>query len=302
MNATAFQRRTLPGGAWSDASADIWQLRWENLPHDQPGGFQERQGDLAALRTTSVAAYLSPRFVAADGSCTVYIAPFSNGSTGQPKAAVLGDSLTASLNDTTYNQQHLQGYVQGNLNAAGWRVEVEGHSGRRWVASPELQGLPRAGNHLLDEARGFLQHDPQAYVIALGANDAGQMAWLPDEAARQQRLTYTLNGIRAKVNELVAAGRCVVFVTAPDNLARYWGSPPWLYAWAAQSINRELRTLANASATDNLKLQDFAALSFNHHTYSEGQENWFGDDDIHLNATGRLVYTNEITQAARQCA
>ncbi|MBB4773486.1 SGNH/GDSL hydrolase family protein [Actinomadura livida] len=304
-HATGLQRRTLPGGSWTDASTQTWQLRWDHPPNawDNPfaGPFQQQQGDLAAIGGTPVVTYLSPRFVAPDGACTVYLAPFANGSAGDPKIAVLGNSLTQSLNDSSYNQQHLQGYVQGNLTAAGMRAEVEGHGGRRWVADPGATGLAKADNYLLDEYRGLLRHDPQGYVIELGPNDAGWIALAGTQADRQARLDATITGLRTILDELRSSGKCVVFVTGPDNLATYWTADPWHYAWAAQSINQELRAQASASATDDFKLRDFAQLSANHHTYSQGQDVWFTSDDLHLNGLGKLHLTSEITQAAAQC-
>lgn len=303
LKATGFLRRALPSGAWTDAGAQTWQLRWEHLADawDNPfsGPHKQEEGDLARLRTIPVAVYLSARFVPPGGECTVYTAPFANGTNGQPKIGVLGDSLTGSLNDSSYNQQHLQGYVQGNLNAAGLRTEVEGQGGRRWVALPDLTGLGKADSYLLDEYRGLLQHDPRGYVVALGANDAGWIALAPDEQERQARLASRITGIRAILDEMRTAGKCVTFVTGPDNLANYWGADPWAYAWAAQSINTELRAQANASATDVFKLQDFAAQSWNHHTWDP--DNWFATDDLHLNGAGKLVYTAAITQAAQKC-
>ncbi|MFP3968969.1 SGNH/GDSL hydrolase family protein [Actinomadura fulvescens] len=304
-HATAFQRRTLPSGPWTDASTQTWQLRWDHIPSawDNPwsGPHRQEQGNLATLGPIQVATYLSPRYVAPDGACTVYLSPFANGTAGQPKIGVLGDSLTQSLNDSSYNQQHLQGYVQGNLNGAGRRAEVEGQGGRRWTPRPGTADLVRADGYLLDEFRGLLQHDPQGYVISLGPNDGGHIALGGTDQERQARLDATISALRTIINEIRTSGRCAVFVTGPDNLADYLGANPWHYAAATQAINRELRAQANASATDDLKLQDFAALSFDHHTYSQGQQAWFIADDIHLNATGKLHFTNAITQAASQC-
>ncbi|MEU5882383.1 SGNH/GDSL hydrolase family protein [Spirillospora sp. NPDC047279] len=308
LTATAFQRRALPGGSWTDAAAQTWWLRRDNLPTESLGGFTQHTGGLAALQGVPVVTYLSPRFVAPDGACTVYTHPFANGTAGQPKVVAVGDSLTASLNDASYNQTHLQGYIQGNLNAAGIRTEVEGQSGRYWLAPPDSGGQPRTGLakadlELLDEIRGLLPHGPQGYVIALGANDAGQVAWIGDAAQRQARIDAAKAAIGQYVSTLTAAGKCVVFITPPDNLAHYWGSDPWLYAWAAQQLTAAMRDMANASATDLIKLQDFAAHSWNHHSYSPGDPQvWFGGDDIHLNEIGRLAYTGEFTQAAQQCA
>ncbi|WP_165966976.1 SGNH/GDSL hydrolase family protein [Actinomadura sp. 7K507] len=308
LTATAFQRRTLPGGPWTDASAETWELRRDDLPSETPGGFTEvESGDLSTLQGIPVATYLSPRFVAPDGACTVYTHPFSNGSASQPKVVAVGDSLTASLNDATYNQTHLQGYIEGNFNTAGIRAEVEGQSGKYWLAPPDSGGLPRTGAdkanyELRDEVRGLLAHDPDGFVIALGANDAGQVAWIADAGERQDRIDAAKAAIGQYVSELTAAGKCVVLITPPDNLAHYWGSDPWLYAWSAQQLTQEMRSLANASATDLVKLQDFAELSWNHHSYSPGDPQvWFGSDDIHLNQVGRVVYTGEFTQAAQQC-
>ncbi|TDB97539.1 SGNH/GDSL hydrolase family protein [Actinomadura sp. 7K534] len=307
LTATALQRRTLPGGSWTDASTETWELRRDDLPSETPGGFTQEPGDLSTLQGIPVVTYLSPRFVAPDGACTVYTHPFSNGSANQPKVVAAGDSLTASLNDATYNQTHIQGYIEGNFNAAGIRAEVEGQSGKYWLAPPDSHGQPRtgidkAGYELLDEVRGLLAHDPDGFVLALGANDAGQVAWISDAAERQTRINAAKAAIGQYVSELTAAGKCVVLITPPDNLAHYWGSDPWLYAWSAQQLTHEMRSLANASATDLVKLQDFAEHSWDHHSYMPNNPQvWFGSDDIHLNAVGRLAYTSEFAQAAEQC-
>ena len=303
---------------------------WFGYPSFQPQGStgEGLQGTLSVLKLQPVALSLSPRVVAPNGGCTVYMNPYANGLSTWKRAAVFGDSLTASLNDATFNQTSLQGYVQGNLNTASLKAEVEGQSGRGWTGlnlfvDPTGQTpLQLANLRLLDELRGLhTQANIRALVIALGANDAGWVAANcidpcaysggnpctpppPCTTAEQQvqldsRLSTVQSGINAVLDEVVGWGKCVVLVTAPDNLARYGTDNPWAYAWAAQNINSLLRARANASTTDKLLLRDFATLSAAHHTWNT--DNWFLPDDLHLIVPGKLVLTSEIVQGALSC-
>jgi hypothetical protein len=167
------------GTTWLDQSASTWQLRWELTPPELVGivgAFKEKTGTLSTLTGNPVATYLSPNVVVPDGSCVVYMYPFAQAS--GPKVAVVGDSLTESLRDSTFNQTWLQGYVQGALASAGRRAEVEGQGGRRWSPTEGLTGLAKADSYLLDELRGLRTTSGglQTIVVALGANDAGWVA------------------------------------------------------------------------------------------------------------------------------
>lgn len=289
------------GGAWVSAAASAWELRWELQP-DQLNPlappFNTLTGDLARLNRQPVSTLWSPRLVAPDGSCTVYLYPF-HGTSG-PRVAVVGDSLLQQLNDPGYNRTWLQGFVQGNLAGLGRSSEVEGQGGRRWTPVPTATGLSMADGHLLDELRGLRTHGLAGMVVALGANDAGWVAQNGLTASeRESRLNYVLAGIDAALAELAGYGVCVVVVTGPDHPGRYWGSDPTQYALAERAINDRLRFYAGIDAADWLRLEDWAAASAGHHFGDP--DPWYVDDDIHLNDLGRLRYTAALTRAGTAC-
>ncbi|MEV0829647.1 hypothetical protein [Nonomuraea rubra] len=97
----------------SDGGGLRWDLRWDNLPDRWPPStppavpFQHVTGTLcgtSGVGDRPVATYLSPRLVAPDGGCQVYLSPYANahGQPGLPRVAVLGDSLLQQLNDAAY--------------------------------------------------------------------------------------------------------------------------------------------------------------------------------------------------------
>jgi hypothetical protein len=296
---TALERQQ--GGAWVSAATSTWELRWETQP-DQVGTsfppFNVVTGDLAQLNQRPVSTLWSPRLVAPDGSCTVYLYPF-HGTSG-PRVAVVGDSLLQQLNDPDYNRTWLQGFAQGNLAAQGRSTEVEGQGGRRWTPVPGTTDLVRADGHLLDELRGLRTHGLAGMVVALGANDAGWVAQNGlTESERESRLNDVLTGIDAALAELAGYGVCVVVVTGPDHPGRYWGSDPAHYAWAERAVNDRLRFYAGIDGADWLQLEDWAAASDGHHFGDP--DPWYVDDDIHLNDTGRLHYTAALVRAGTAC-
>ncbi|MEU5881159.1 SGNH/GDSL hydrolase family protein [Spirillospora sp. NPDC047279] len=290
----------------TDAGTRDWELRWENVPGDWPapgdssllGPHRMLTGNLTRLTAQPVAIYLSPRLVAPDGSCQVYVAPFANrrGTATSPRVPVLGDSLLQSLNDNAYNQNAIQGYVEGNLNDAGIRTEVEGQGGRRWTPNRDTTGLARADTYLLDEFRGLLAHDADGFVVALGANDALYVATAPSDAERATRLAEVRNALIGIVQEMSARTGCLVAVTAPEHANVY---SPAHYAAAALELNNVLRWIAAANATDAFELVDFGARAGTHRR--DDAAPWFSSDDLHLNMTGRLVYTATMTEAALRC-
>ncbi|HZR79993.1 MAG TPA: SGNH/GDSL hydrolase family protein [Candidatus Binatia bacterium] len=309
---TALETRASGATTWSSAASSTWELRWDNAPGDWGDfvpAFHSVRGPLSTIDDNSVVTYLSPRLVAPDGSCDAYLYPFAQGQSTWDKVLVVGDSLTQQLNDPSYNQTYLQGYVQGNLNAHNLRAEVEGQGGRRWT--PRGTGaLNVADSYLLDEMRGLrATGNLRAIVVALGANDAGWVACGPidanfhcqsgTDADRAARLQGVFDALTAIFQEIDGWGVCVVAVTAPDNLANYIDANPWHYANAAQSINNWLRYVAGLSSTDWFRVRDFAALSWDHHTWNA--DSWFIDDNLHLNGAGKLVYTSEIVNAALSC-
>ncbi|MGW3350181.1 GDSL-type esterase/lipase family protein [Nonomuraea rubra] len=290
----------------SDAGGLRWELRWDNLPDQWPPStppavpFQHVTGTLggtSGVGDRPVATYLSPRLVAPDGGCQVYLSPYANahGQPGLPRVAVLGDSLLQQLNDSAYNAAHgVQGYVEGNLNTAGLLAEVEGQGGRRWTDSGGT-GLARADGYLLDEFRGLAEHETSGYVVALGANDALHVALGATQQERDARWAAVYDKLVAVLGEMIAGTGCLVAITAPQHGNSYSTH----YAAQAARLNDVLRWIAAANGSDSFTLIDFAAEAGDHQR--DAAQPWFDSDNLHLNPAGRLVYTAGITEAARRC-
>jgi lysophospholipase L1-like esterase len=321
VNLTGFHSR-LGLGTWESEAGKEWEMRWENSPQQlneffNPGyqpndGGHGMRGTLAQLQSSTAVTYVSPRFVAPNGRCQIYLYPFANGQSTWKKVIVVGDSLTQSLNDETYNQNFLQGYVHGNLNTNSLKAEVEGQGGRRFAdgsnwdsnSNIALSPLDAANSHLMDELRGLRSAtNLRAIVVALGANDAGFSALGATAEDRDTRLEWTLAEINNAIDEMVSWGKCVVLVTPPDGLSSYGYADPWAYAYAAQSINQLIRNRTDASTTDKLLLADFAKDAVKHYNFDAPTQSvvWFNSDNLHLNDLGKLAYTNRIVQGALAC-
>jgi lysophospholipase L1-like esterase len=294
--------RRIVGGVATDAASKTWEWRLDDFAYPfravrgslrATGGATWQGGDWQSI-------FRSPRMVTPDGSCQIYLSPFSNrhGSAGWPRMAVLGDSLLSSLNDLRYNSEHAQGYVEGVFNSHHVLAEVEGQSGRRWT--PWGTGLDRADSYLLDEFRGLVAHGVNGVVAALGANDAGHMAFrLPAGELAAVRTTVH-SQLKEVLTEMAVSSDCVVAVTTVAH-------PVWMlgvysddkYPREARAINTIVRDRAAEDPSDALRVYDFAAQAKLHQFGSAAP--WFINDNLHLNPAGKLVYTNAMWLAANQC-
>jgi hypothetical protein len=284
-----------------------WQLRWDNQPGEwapatPPASvvpFHQLQGGLSTIGGQWRSVFTSPRLVVPDGSCTVYLSPFADiqGMTTGPRIGVLGDDLLQQLNDSNYNANAWGGYVEGNLNGAGIRVEPEAQTGRRWTPAPGTSGLARADSYLGDELRGLLEHDIDGVVAALGINDARYIAAGATEADRNARRDEVYAALSGMAAELGRAG-CVTVVTAPENASNL--DPD--YQWAAKQVNDFWRYVINGlgTPTDGIDLVDFAADAATHRSTDPAP--WFGPDNVHLAGAGLLTYTVTVQRAAERCA
>ncbi|MEJ3742865.1 hypothetical protein WEI85_06220 [Actinomycetes bacterium KLBMP 9797] len=304
--ATVTGLRRIASGGETDASTLTWELRYENLPTAYPPAgadpppFQSVRGPLTPSGVERpVVLYLSPRLVTPDGACTVYLSPFPNAGAAatSPRVAVLGDELVHQLNDSGYNQNAIQGFLEGTLNAAGVRVEVEGHPGRRWTDTVGGSGLDGADGHLLDEYRGLLEHDVDGFVMALGRNDALHVAAGATAAERDARRATVENRLTTILgSEVTTRSGCVVAVTAPENATTV---DPY-YAAEALYFNNLIRFTAALDGTDAWEAVDFGAQARTHK--ASDPQPWFAADNLTLNAAGRLVYTQQLTRAAQRCS
>ena len=212
--------------------------------------------------------------------------------------AVLGDSLLGSLNGLSYNTRYAQGFVEGVFNSHRVHAEVEGQGGRRWTPSGPSP-LDAADSYLLDEFRGLADHDVDAVVVALGANDAASLIYSTPPAQLDAVRTQVQSQLTEVLTE-IAASTCVVAVATVAHPVTLLGVPSGAaYPREASAINSIVRDLANSDRNDGLRFYDFAAQAKSHQYRSA--KPWFNADNLHLNATGRLVYTDTMWRAASEC-
>ncbi len=289
-------------GGWASRYQDSWSLRWtpagsEALSRQSADAFQ-KQGTLDALAAVPVTAGQSPRFVTPDGGCTVFLTPFMSGQPGGRTVAVLGDSLVAQLYASLDGLGTSEGALQEQLEANGFRPEINGQAGRRWTALPgTVPGISQANADMADEIRGL--REAQSVVVALGVNDAGWVALAPDRQTYELRIAWVLLHLAPVIDELRDRGHCTVLVTMSDGNQSYLGSAPGMYQRAAAQINAYLTQRASEDPHDRLKLWDWNSATSGHHTTDPAP--WFGRDTIHLNTEGQIAYAQELAQASELC-
>lgn len=307
----ALAARDLPDGAWQDRGAEDWQLRWDQASAERAGDDfawdHSLDAPLAGLSAVAVGAALSPRLVTPDGACTVYTAAFGPGAAGPGSVAVVGDSLVAQLvpgpvaeADRTggsgaevRDPQPGAGPLRTALTGAGYRTQIDGQGGRRWVGVQDSAPLEQADLTMLDELRGL--REAGTVVVALGTNDASWTASAPDQAGFEGRLSWTLTHLRQILTELAGQGHCTVLVTAAvRGKVLEGGLAGDRFEPAATRINDLLRT--SAAEAPRLALYDWGAQADQHAAGTE--QSWFGPDTIHLSPDGVAAYTRALTEAA----
>jgi lysophospholipase L1-like esterase len=311
---TALQSRTLPGGAWQDRSGENWQLRWNQAPAENAGTDfavdHTVTAPLSGLSQVAVSASLSPRFVTPDGACSVYTAPFGPGAAGPGSVAVIGDSLVAQVvpaaatppvaassspdSSAPSVPNSSPGPLRRALSDEGYRSQIDGQGGRRWVVPQEkTDALDLANGAMVDELRGL--RSAGTVVVSLGTNDANYVSLAPNETDLESRLNWTLTGLEQTLDELAKNGHCTVLVTMA---ARGKGSPgienARQFELAAARINDLMRR--KAEAEPRLALYDWGTQG-DQHPYGTAQA-WFGPDTVHLSAVGLPVYVRALTEAA----
>jgi lysophospholipase L1-like esterase len=288
-------------GGWVSRDGDIWLLRWSPAPgetgRDGPDETYERAGPFATLSGYLVNVGQSPRYVTPDGACTVFLTPFVSGPATGNTVALVGDSLVAQL-DAPLDPSTEPGVLQRALQAGGFRVEINGQTGRRFTALPgKAPGIESADTTLLDEIRGL--RAAHSMVIALGTNDAGWIALSPDQETYELRLAWVLLRLAPMLDEIRQDGHCTVLVTMAERNKRYAGSAPGRFDEVAQRINAYLRQQADADPQDGLRAFDWAAVANSHGTTDP--QPWFGADTIHLTTPGPARYADALAQAAALC-
>jgi lysophospholipase L1-like esterase len=294
---------TAPGSnGWVSRDDESWNLRWtptdsEALSRQSADAYQ-KQGTLHDLAMVEVTAGESPRFVTPDGSCTVFVTPFMSGQPDGQTVAVLGDSLVAQLYASLDGAGSSEGALRQQLEADGFRPEINGQAGRRWTALPgTAPGIAQANADMVDEIRGL--REAQSVVVALGVNDAGWVALSPDQQTYELRIAWVLLHLAPVIDELRDRGHCTVLVTMSDGDQSYLGSAEGLYQRAASRINAYLMQRASEDPDDRLKLWDWGSQTGGHHTTDPSP--WFGRDTIHLNTEGQIAYAHELAKASELC-
>jgi lysophospholipase L1-like esterase len=293
---TALQSRVLPDGSWQDRSGENWQLRWDQAPLESAGTDfavdHTVTAPLSGLSQVAVSASLSPRFVTPDGACSVYTAPFGPGAAGPGSVAVIGDSLVSQVVPSETSAS--AGPLRSALGDEGYRLQIDGQGGRRWVVPQEkTDALDLANGAMVDELRGL--RAAGTVVVSLGTNDANYVSLATSDTDFESRLSWTLTGLGKTLDELATNGHCTVLVTMA---ARGKGSPGienvQRFELAATRIDDLLRR--KAEAEPRLALYDWGTQG-DQHPYGTAQA-WFGPDTVHLSATGLPVFVRALTDAA----
>ncbi|GAB3252645.1 GDSL-type esterase/lipase family protein [Kineosporia babensis] len=325
---TELQMRKLPGGEWQDRAGDRWQMRWNQAPAELVGADfawdHSVTATLSGLSQVAVSTSLSPRFVTPDGACTVYTAPFGPGAGGKGSVAVIGDSLiaqlvpgagaknsspgptvspvpgattsepTSSITPTAVPGAPANGPLLAALRDRGYRVQIDGQGGRRWIAAQEqLDALELANGTMADELRGL--REAGTVVVALGTNDANWSSLAPDDVQYQGRLSWTLAGLEKTLDELAQQGHCTVLLTMAARGKGNAGTPRGdRFELAAARINALMRQKADAEP--RLALYDWGSQG-DQHAFGTAQT-WFGADTIHLSPAGISAYSRALSEAA----
>ncbi len=326
---TGLDMRTLPDGQWQDRSVDRWQMRWNQAPAELAGTDfawdRAITAPLSGLSQVAVSVTMSPRFVTPDGACTVYTAPFGPGAPGKGSVAVIGDSLVAQVvpgagaptnspgptaspvpgvttpapsstaTPTAASAAPASGPLLALLRDRGYRVQIDGQGGRRWIAPQDkLDALELANGTMADELRGL--REAGKVVVALGTNDANWTGLGATDAQFQERLSWTLANLEQTLDELAQRGHCTVLVTMASRGKSNVGTPRGnQFELAAARINNLMQQKADAEP--RLALYDWGSQG-DQHAFGTA-EAWFGADTIHISPAGITADSRAQAEAAQ---
>jgi lysophospholipase L1-like esterase len=314
ITVTGLHYRLAGTSSWVNAATLTWEWRWGHRDKDRLTAklatVYSPHNLIPGINTKPIATRLSPRLITPDGGCEIYLAPALNGQSSWRTVGVVGDSLVQSLYfpDDANNTAYPQGWLQRTLNAGSLRVEVEGIGGRKMANHSDftLPLLEQADGNMVDEFRGQAKYwlSNKALVIALGANDALYVGASGDSTTFFFRANQVKDAIERVLREVSNVGTCVVLVTPPDDdLAGILGALHPSYAQAASLIGNLYVDAKNGIVPGvnptNLRVVDFGYASEIHHL--DSTDNWYADDNLHLNATGQFAYALHITSGVNSC-
>jgi hypothetical protein len=307
-------------GGWNQDTSLTWELVWGL----RDKGDTRKQGKFSELSQYTPDGTESPKVIAPDGGCAIFLRPAANGQPSWRTVGVVGDSITQELfygwyppytiahEKSWYDLMHViypQGRLQKHMNDMSLRVEVESWGSRtlvNWMDASGESWLNQASMTMIDEFRGMAKYwlSNKALVVALGANDAGAagryIAAGATQYDRDARRLHANNRIISAIAEMSNVGTCVVLVTPPTGYpfgdANYHDAAlgiGWIYEHAAAGSYASQGVKAS-----NLRVVKFGEESSTHHG---GAGNWFWDDDLHLNEAGVDNYALMIKSAVASC-
>jgi len=306
---------------WAPDTSLVWELVWGLR---DKGDSTRKQGTFADLSQYLPNGTDSPKVIAPDGGCAIFLRPAVNGQPSWRTVGVVGDSLTQELfygwfppytiahEKSWYELMYAiypYGRLQKHMNDLNLRVEVESWGGRtlaNWKGSSGDTWLNQASKTMLDEFRGMAKYwlSNKALVVALGANDAfaasDYMAAGVNQNDKDLRRLDARNRIVRVLAEMSNVGTCIVLVTPPSA-----GGAGYQDASAGiRSIYIDAAAGSYASfgvKASNLRVADFALTSFFHYGAQNDANNWFQPDGLHLNEAGVDAYALEIKNAVQRC-
>jgi hypothetical protein len=314
------------GEIYLSAKNYIWEYRRGLLLHAEvTEGNRLSFGSTpdVGIRKFLTPAWQSPRLIAPDGGCEIYLSPAMNGQESWKVVGVVGDSLIGRTSfwytgfevykeggdwqawEALHNA-YPHGWLQNLLNNSQMRVEVDSVGGRAMANIPGTSSLlAQADTNMFDELRGqSLFSNKRALVLALGTNDALGIGTSPDELTAFFRTNAVKEAIEGVLREASNWGTCIVLVTPPrgpyqptmPQLAPYYSTAATLVGNLYKDAKNGMISGVNAS---NLRVVDFGLLAESHQYGSESS--WFDADNLHQNPAGAFVYAAEIKKGIDSC-
>ena len=211
----------------------------------------------------------------------------------------LGDSMTAGGEASGSAYRSYRGYLDLQLEGSGYRVDFIGSQSHRPVdgGDPDHEGYagrligpdnlsPPDIDTIYDRVvgNGFApilapSVSPDVIVLALGWNSANYRA--TDAANQYENLVATIQSLQPRAKLVLAT------LSPPEGKTEAQSD---VLLQGYRELNARARSLAGASATDNLLLADLARGSFQTSDY-------VAPDDIHWSRDGAIRAASIILQA-----
>ncbi len=226
-------------------------------------------------------------------------------SRGDPKIAVLGDSISGLL----ARDIRTVGF-NGHPNTRNWTID--GQFGAGWGEGENAEGQwPLSVTHgtwVARSLRALGKDHPAAIVIELGTNDALRAdfaAATSNATALANRQDGTEGNIKSDVRLARAVTSCVVLVTPTTYPTKVFGpgtpQTEKLFSEQADRVDELLLQQSSKSPHGIVAIANWAKVSAGHHLPSSDSGNWFSSDELHPNFAGERALASLISRTVERC-